>query len=93
VIVGEAGVGKSRLVTAVGTDARERGARVLLGRCYETQQILPFGPWVETDVNPPVRHIFRHLETLVAERWVMEATHGCAYLIVDIDIRDPCPLR
>src|SRR5262245_4194818 len=47
VIVGEAGVGKSSLVTVVGADARERGARVLLGRCYESQQVLPFGPWVD----------------------------------------------
>jgi DNA-binding SARP family transcriptional activator/tetratricopeptide (TPR) repeat protein len=47
VIVGEAGVGKSSLVTVIGADARERGARMLLGRCYETQQILPFGPWVD----------------------------------------------
>ncbi len=47
VIVGEAGVGKSRLVTVVGADAREQGARMLLGRCYESQQILPFGPWVD----------------------------------------------
>ncbi len=47
VIVGEAGVGKSSLVTAVGADARDRGARLLLGRCYESQQALPFGPWVD----------------------------------------------
>src|SRR5499433_1898458 len=47
VIVGEAGVGKSTLVTAVNADAREKGARMLLGRCYESQQILPFGAWVD----------------------------------------------
>src|SRR5262249_38511027 len=47
VIVGEAGVGKSSLVTVVGRDAREHGARTLLGHCYESQQILPFGPWVD----------------------------------------------
>src|SRR5262245_41310971 len=47
VIVGEAGIGKSSLVTVAGADAQARGARVLLGRCYESQQILPFGPWVD----------------------------------------------
>ena len=47
VIVGEAGVGKSSLVTVAGADAREQGARLLLGRCYESQQVLPFGPWVD----------------------------------------------
>jgi DNA-binding SARP family transcriptional activator len=47
VIVGEAGVGKSSLVTVIGADARKQGTRMLLGRCYESQQILPFGPWVD----------------------------------------------
>src|SRR5262245_58787192 len=47
VIVGEAGVGKSSLVTVVGAAAGEQGARLLLGRCYESQQVLPFGPWVD----------------------------------------------
>jgi DNA-binding SARP family transcriptional activator len=46
-IVGEAGVGKSSLVTVGGADTREQGARLLLGRCYESQQVLPFGPWVD----------------------------------------------
>jgi tetratricopeptide (TPR) repeat protein len=47
VIVGEAGVGKSSLVTVVSSDAHEQGARTLLGRCYESQQVFPFGPWVD----------------------------------------------
>ena len=47
VIVGKAGVGKSSLVTVAGADAREQGARMLLGRGYESQQVLPFGPWVD----------------------------------------------
>jgi DNA-binding SARP family transcriptional activator/tetratricopeptide (TPR) repeat protein len=47
VIVGEAGVGKSSLVTVLGEATRDRGARALLGRCYESQQVLPFGPWVD----------------------------------------------
>jgi DNA-binding SARP family transcriptional activator len=47
VILGEAGIGKSSLVTVAGADAHARGARILLGRCYESQQILPFGLWVD----------------------------------------------
>src|SRR5262249_52755020 len=47
VILGEAGIGKSSLVTVAGAEAHERGARILLARCYESQQILPFGPWVD----------------------------------------------
>lgn len=46
-VVGEAGIGKSRLLLALGAEAERRGARVLVGRCYESEQILPFGPWVD----------------------------------------------
>jgi len=46
-IVGEAGVGKSRLVIELATEAVQRGARVLLGRSYDAEQIFPFGPWVD----------------------------------------------
>ena len=43
ILVGEAGVGKSRLV---GELAAEIHTRVLLGRCHESEQILPFAPWL-----------------------------------------------
>jgi predicted ATPase len=45
-VVGEAGIGKSRLV---GELAEVLGAslRVLWGRCHESEQILPFAPWLE----------------------------------------------
>lgn len=46
VISGEAGIGKTRLLGELAREARRTG-RVLLGRCYESQQILSFGPWVE----------------------------------------------
>lgn len=47
VITGEAGVGKSRVVAELATDALARGGQVLLGRCHPSMQILPFGPWVD----------------------------------------------
>ncbi len=47
VIVGEAGVGKSRLAAWLGALAVQRGGRVLLGRCYESEQSLPFSPWID----------------------------------------------
>ena len=47
VIFGEAGVGKSRLAGGLGAHAVHRGGRVLLGRCYETEQSLPFAPWID----------------------------------------------
>src|SRR5262245_39293849 len=47
VIIGEAGVGKSSLMTAGAAAAPEQGGRMLQGRCYESQQVLPFGLWVD----------------------------------------------
>ncbi|HEU4439311.1 MAG TPA: alpha/beta fold hydrolase [Methylomirabilota bacterium] len=47
VVLGEAGVGKSRLVEELIAHARQRDARVLLGRAYESDQILLFGPVVD----------------------------------------------
>lgn len=46
-VVGEAGVGKSRLLAEVEAEARRRGARVLIGHAHESEQILAFGPWVD----------------------------------------------
>src|SRR5262245_23914432 len=47
ILLGEAGVGKSRLVTELTAAATRRLGRVLAGRCYETERILPFAPWVD----------------------------------------------
>jgi hypothetical protein len=46
-LIGEAGIGKTRLAQEFARSVVERGGRVLLGRCYESEQILPFGPWVD----------------------------------------------
>ncbi len=46
-ILGEAGVGKSRLVAELAREAADSDTRVLLGRSHESEQILPFGPWVD----------------------------------------------
>jgi DNA-binding SARP family transcriptional activator len=47
VVLGEAGIGKSRLLAEFAATAVERGARVLLGQSYESTSILPFSPWVD----------------------------------------------
>jgi DNA-binding SARP family transcriptional activator/predicted ATPase len=46
-VIGEAGVGKSRLLAELAAEAVTRGGRVLVGRCYEAEQILPFASWVD----------------------------------------------
>lgn len=55
-VIGEAGVGKSRLVAEVAAEGSARHGRVLVGRCHEAEQILPFGPWVDAlraaNLNP-----------------------------------------
>ncbi len=46
-LVGEAGIGKSRLGAEFARRAAEHSFRVLLGRCHESEQILPFSPWID----------------------------------------------
>jgi DNA-binding SARP family transcriptional activator len=46
-VTGEAGIGKSRLVEELVATAAARGARTLLGHAWQTEQGLPFGPWVD----------------------------------------------
>jgi DNA-binding SARP family transcriptional activator/tetratricopeptide (TPR) repeat protein len=65
VLIGEAGAGKSRLVSELSAVAARRMARVLVGRCYETEKILPFAPWVHALRSGRVveeRHVFDTLE-------------------------------
>jgi class 3 adenylate cyclase len=46
-IVGEPGIGKTRMTEELTTWARLRGAQVLLGRCYEGEGAPPYWPWVQ----------------------------------------------
>jgi DNA-binding SARP family transcriptional activator len=47
-VSGEPGIGKSRLADEVATEARERGAQVLVGRCWEAGGAPAYWPWVQT---------------------------------------------
>jgi DNA-binding SARP family transcriptional activator len=46
-LIGEPGIGKSRLAEELVGDARARGARVLLGRCWEAGGAPAYWPWVQ----------------------------------------------
>ena len=47
-LVGEPGIGKSRLAEEVVRDGRARGARVLIGRCWEAGGAPAYWPWVQS---------------------------------------------
>jgi serine/threonine protein kinase/class 3 adenylate cyclase len=46
-LVGEPGIGKTRLSEEAGVYARLRGAQTLVGHCHETEAGLPYLPFVE----------------------------------------------
>ena len=46
-LVGEPGIGKTRLAEEFGVYASLRGAQVLTGRCYEGEVSLPYRPFIE----------------------------------------------
>jgi DNA-binding SARP family transcriptional activator len=47
-ITGEPGIGKSRLAEELSREARNRGALVLVGRCWEAGGAPAFWPWVQS---------------------------------------------
>jgi class 3 adenylate cyclase len=46
-VIGEPGIGKTRLLEEFTAHARSHGARVLWGRCFEGELSRPFGPFAE----------------------------------------------
>jgi tetratricopeptide (TPR) repeat protein len=53
---GEAGIGKTALAEVLLAEARDRGALVLIGRCYDLSETPPYGPWHEAFEAAPVDH-------------------------------------
>jgi tetratricopeptide (TPR) repeat protein len=47
-LVGEPGIGKSRLAEEIASHARARRARVLVGRCWEAGGAPAYWPWVQS---------------------------------------------
>jgi hypothetical protein len=54
---GEAGIGKTRLADAFAFEAREQGARVVWGRCWEAGGAPVYWPWLQA-----VRSLLRDLD-------------------------------
>ncbi len=64
-LIGEAGIGKTRLLDELVATLSPQDARVVVGRAYETESQLPFGVWIHTLRERGVlsdirRHVERH---------------------------------
>ena len=46
-LVGEPGIGKTRMAQELGAQAAGLGAKVLWGWCYEQEGAPPYWPWVQ----------------------------------------------
>ncbi len=46
-LTGEPGIGKTRIAAEFAASAREKGARVMWGRCWEGAGAPPYWPWVQ----------------------------------------------
>ena len=68
VIIGEEGIGKTRLLGALASEAVDQRCRVLIGRCHESDSVLPFGPWVEACRNSGLSRDHEVLGKLTPER-------------------------
>lgn len=78
-VQGEAGVGKTRLVEEFVNQKRWRGVRVLYGRCYEFERMLPYQPVVDS-----MRPILLNLTTSERQNlpdWVIAEL---AYLVPEL---------
>src|SRR6185436_10970005 len=81
---GEAGIGKTRLADAFAVEARERGARVAWGRCWEAGGAPVYWPWLQA-----VRSLLRDIEPVDLRRLV--GPDGSHLAQVLPEVRDVLP--
>ncbi|HET7855248.1 MAG TPA: BTAD domain-containing putative transcriptional regulator, partial [Gaiellaceae bacterium] len=67
-LVGEPGIGKSRLADEFASRAKQRGANVLWGRCWEAGGASAYWPWVQSLRSYVRAHDAEQLRSLVADR-------------------------
>ena len=83
-LAGEAGIGKSRLLDELADRARERGARVLWGRCWEAGGAPAYWPWVQS--------LRAHIQDRNPDQLRGELGAGGAWLTTVLpELRDLCP--
>jgi hypothetical protein len=71
-VAGEPGIGKSRLTDELAVRARERGVRVLYGRCWEAGGAPTYWPWVQA--------LRAHVREQAAEELRLQLGPGAAEL-------------
>ena len=62
-LVGEPGIGKTRLAQRAGEYAVLRGAQVLFGHCHETEAGIPYLPFVDA-----IRQVVARIVSEVTQR-------------------------
>ena len=68
ILVGEPGVGKTRLAQEIALTARAQGFRVITGRCYEPQQTVAYYPFLEA-LTQAAAGAAPLIQAHLAERW------------------------
>jgi DNA-binding SARP family transcriptional activator/tetratricopeptide (TPR) repeat protein len=81
-ITGEPGIGKTRLLRELVREARSVGGWVLSGPVFETEEIRPYGPWIDLIRSlPPIARdedLGRGLGALLTDPRLKRSDHGLA---------------
>ena len=91
-VVGEAGIGKTRLASELQSYASLRGAQVLWGRCYDREGAPAFWPWVQA-----IRSYAKNREPEALRRELGSGAAEVAHVVSEVgshlgDLPDPEPV-
>ena len=78
-LVGEPGIGKTRLADDLASRARARGARVIVGRCWEAGGAPAYWPWVES-----LRSLLREIDAETLRRQLGANALDLAQLLPEV---------
>jgi len=84
-IGGEAGIGKSALVRALGAAATAEGWLVLTGTCYDVGRRPPYGPWCEVAAGAQRRGDLPDVPPLLRDRELLARAPNPDIVISELD--------